>query len=356
MAQTNTGFNLSKATIAGRNVVKWGIISLAVLIFGRFALEGAIAFYKYMNPPAPPPPTMGFRQLPPIAFPPQAPEERPVAIIGEFPYTAFPDFGDRLWVFFMPTRTPSLLDIDRAQQIVARLGFGTDPQPLGDHLYSWNKLRPITSRIEMDILTHNLVFSTDYMSRPELILNQSIPTGFDASQNVKSFLGSGGLLPADMATASAEIYFLRLVGGELRPAIAASEADFVEVNINRTPINGQYKFYTPDGRKGVIHAIVSGNTQTERVVHLERNYFDIDYQLVHTYPLRSAASAWQILESGGGYVADPGTLETAVVREVELGYYDSFEHQPYMQPIYVFKGDAGFKAYVSALAPQSFTQ
>jgi len=355
MAQTNTGFNLSKATITGRNVVKFGGIILVVLIFGRFALEGGIALYKALNPPAPPPPTMGFSLLPPLEFPQQEASDRPIAIRQEFASPVLPYFGDRMWVFYMPTRTPSLLDTERAQRVAASLGFGNPAQPLGANLYRWQKTQPITSSLEMDILDYNFTFQTDYLTRPELILNQNVPTTFDAAQRVKSFLSRGGLLASDMATASAQVRYLRSVGGELRPAVAASEADFVEVNINRTPINNRYQFFTPNG-KGTLHAIVSGNNLTEGVVHLERRYFPINYELVHTYYLRSAESAWQELAAGGGYIANPGTNETAVVREVDLGYFDSHEYQTYMQPIYVFTGDVGFVAYVSALSPQSFLQ
>lgn len=354
MAQTNNGFNLTKATNFGRGFVKWGIVALTVLIVGRFAVEGAISFYKMLNPPPPPPPTQGFGALPLIKFPEQTPEDRPIAIREEFAFTAFPSFGDRAQVFFMPKRVPSLLDIDRAKEVASSLGFVNEPEPLRAQQYRWDKLRPITSALEMDILTYNLDFTTDYLSRPELILNQSVPTTFDSVERVRTFLNRGKLLPSDMATASGRVRYLRSVGGELRTAVAASEADFVEVNLNRTPLHSRHHFYTPDARKGVVHAIVSGSSQTEAIVHLERNYFNIDYQLVHTYYLRSAESAWQLLQAGEGYIANPGTNETAIVREVFLGYFDSFEPQDFMQPIYVFSGDDGFVGYVPALTPGSY--
>jgi hypothetical protein len=36
---------------------------------------------------------------------------------------------------------------------------------------------------------------------------------------------------------------------------------------------------------------------------------------------------------------------------LELGYFESFAPQEYYQPIYIFKGDNNFIAYVEAVAP-----
>ncbi|MEX0896143.1 MAG: hypothetical protein WDZ94_04395 [Patescibacteria group bacterium] len=354
MAQTNQGFNLTKATKTGRGVVKWGTIAIVVLIVGRFAVEGAITFYRMLNPPPPPPPTQGFGQLPPLDFPEQDQSEEPISITQEFPFTTFPYFGDRAEVFFIPDKTPSLLDTDRANELASSFGFREDGEPLGAQQYRWSKTQPITSTLEMNILTYNLNFTTDYLTRPELILNQNVPTTFDSVQRVKTFLGRGGLLPSDMATASGQVRYLRSVGGELRPAVAAAEADFVEVNIFRTPLHNNFPFYTVDGKTGPVSAIISGNSMTEGVVDLARNYFAIHYELPHTYYLRSTESAWQMLSAGEGYIANPGTSETAIVRSVQLGYYDSFEYQEYMQPVYIFTGDGGFTAYVPALTPESY--
>src|SRR3989304_64506 len=100
--------------------------------------------------------------------------------------------------------------------------------------------------------------------------------------------------------------------------------------------------YSPNGIQGAVSALVGGGLQsTDNIYQLSYNYHPVDYEQVHTYPLRLPSEAWKILQGGEGYVAQKGVGETAVVREVRLGYYDDFEEQMYLQPIYVFTGDGG---------------
>jgi hypothetical protein len=61
-------------------------------------------------------------------------------------------------------------------------------------------------------------------------------------------------------------------------------------------------------------------------------------------------SAWNLLQAGDAYIVSGQNLTEAVIREVELAYYDSFALQKYLQPIYVFKGDQDFMAFVPAVS------
>lgn len=349
MAQTNDkGFNLTKATKAGRATVKWGSIILAVFIFGRITWEAGYAYYKALNPDPPPPPTMGFGILPPIDFPEE--EDSPTTFKSELATGVFPEFGDRAYVLFMPEKSPSLLDSDNAKSIARRYQFTTQPEILNQNTYRWSRTQSYTTTFEMDVLTNNFEYTTDYLAHPELILEARVPTQYDAVNQVKNFLGAGDLLPADIATSSGKITYLRAVGGELKEAVSVSDAQFIQVDMNRSPIYEQYPVYTPDGTTGTIHAILSSGFGTYGVVKMTRNYYPIDYSIVHTYPLRSVQEAWSILQAGEGYIADSADQESVTVRDVTLGYFESFDQQMYLQPIYVFSGDNGFLGYVPALS------
>lgn len=349
MAQTtDKGFTLTKATKAGRATVKWGSIILGVFIFGRITWEAGYAYYKALNPDPPPRPAQDFGQLPPIKFPEE--EASPRAFTRELATGIFPNFGDRAFVFFMPQKSANLLDNDAARTIARRYDFTTQPEILDPITYRWLKTGTYTTTLELNILTNNFSYKTDYLSHPELILQANIPTQFDAVNQVKSFLSTGGLLPVDVASASGKITYLRAVGGELKPAVSVSDAQFIQVDLNRVPVYEQYPIYTPDGSTGTIHAILASGFGKNGIVEMERRYFPIDYTLNSTYPLRSVEEAWTVLKSGEGYIANAGTEETAVVRNVTLGYFDNFEQQSYLQPIYVFSGDDGFLGYVSAIS------
>lgn len=354
---TSTGPTLTDVTYIGRQVVKFGLIAVVVMIVGRTLLTAAISYWRAVNPPAPPPPTVGFGLLPPIIFP-----ESQGTVTSYRLETAtggLPSFGDRAKVFFMPMANLGLLSDQRVKQIAAEYDFVFSPDVLNTQTYRWTKTQPLESTLEINLTNFNFRLTTDYLARTELIGNQP-PEAFEAAKRVKTMLQTANLLPSDVATASAETIYLRALGGELEPAVSFSDADYVQVDLNRNPIDGQYRMFTPIGYTGVIHAIVSGAFGgNDSIVLLEDYYHEVDYTQVHTYPLRSTDVAWRLLQSGEGYIASPGDAQMAVIRNVYLGYFDTFETQAYLQPIYVFEGDNGFLGYVPALDPkyvQSTTQ
>lgn len=100
---------------------------------------------------------------------------------------------------------------------------------------------------------------------------------------------------------------------------------------------------------------MSGKREKEkRIVALQYRIFPIEKDSPEIYPLKSAETAWQELQSGQGYVAyaGEGSQSDAIIRNVYLAYYGSKKYQQYLQPIYVFTGDRNFEAYVQAIDPE----
>lgn len=348
------GPNLTFITFVARKAVVFGSIGLVTLIVGRVVLTTAIAWWKAVNPPPPPPPTVGFGILPAIQFPEQDSEDKPISYTLETPNGTTPFFSDRAKVFLVQHAAPNLLADENAKKQAATYGYVFEPDKLPGNIYRWSKSNPIQSTLEYNILSGHMRITTDYLSRPELLTNPNLPTGFDAVKQVKDFLKKGNLLGGDMATASGEISYLKALGDDLEPALSPSDADFIQVDINRTPIDLQYRMYTPNGFEGIVTAILTGSLNDQNsIVYLKSGYHMIDYSIVHTYPLRSSNDAWKLLKAGEGYIADPGNGENVVVRDISLGYFDTNEKQDYLQPIYVFHNpEDGFLGFVPALDPQ----
>mgnify|MGYP005838104459 CR=1 FL=1 len=351
---TNTGITLTDATHFGRLAIKYGAISIVVLIVGRIFLRSFLAFWKAMNPPPPPPPTVGFGVLPAISFPAQSSTDKPQSYRLETATGTTPSFGDRAKVLLMLRSTPNLLADQQAREVAAVHNFVFEPEVIGNDIYRWRKSSPLETALEMNIFNQSLKLSSNYLSKPELLSNANLPSDFEAIERVKSFLKNSDLLPKDIATASGEIVYLKSIGGEVKPAVSFSDADFLQVDLNRVPIDGVYRMYSPTGYKGSAHAILSGafTNSADSIVELEFFYQEVDYQQVETYPVKTSQEALRILEAGDGYIAnfENDSRETEVViRRVSLGYYQAEEEQDYLQPIYVFEGDNDFIGYVPAV-------
>lgn len=360
-SSSSTSASLTMANRLGRQAVKYGLIALVVMIVGRMLLSALITFWKAINPPPPPPPTVGFGLLPPLAFPVQDGDDRPKSYKLETGLgNRLPEpKTDQLKVFLMPKSIPNLLADREVRQIAAQYGFIFEPELLDSRTYRWTKTGSLNSSLEMDLQTKNFTLATNYLAKPELVTSASkLPEEFEAVRRIKSFLDRADLLPEDIATSSGEVVFLKSLGGQLEPAVSLSDADFLRINLNRGLIDGLYDFYSPEPDKGVISAVLSGVLSgQDSIVDVSYHYRLVDYTQLETYPLRTARSAWQVLQSGEGFVARKGTADEAVVRAVGLGYYEDWEtEQEYLQPVYVFTGDDSFVGYVQAIDPTYVNQ
>jgi len=332
-----------------------------VMIVGRMLLTAAINFWRSINPPPLPPPTVGFGVLPKIEFPTQTEADRPKSYRLETALgSRLPELDtDRAKVFLAPLSEPSLLADQEVKRIAATYGFIFQPELLDSRTYRWTKVGSLNSSLEIDLQTKNFSLKTNYLSKPELVTGGNrLPEEFEAVRRVKSFLDRADLLPVDVATSAGEVVFLKSLGGQLETAFSLSDADFLQINLDRGAVDDRYQMYSTNPKQGVISAVFSGVLSgQESIVDVEYHYRPVDYTQVETYPLRSTKSAWQVLQAGEGYVAYKGTSDQAVVRQVELGYYEDWLYeQEYLQPIYVFIGDNDFVGYVQAVDPQYVSQ
>ena len=351
-------FTLTQATYYGRLFVKFGSIALVVMIVGRMFLTAAIAYWKATHPEPPPPPTAGFGKLPALRFPEVLDEDKPTSYTLELADGQFEDFGDRAKVFLVPKAVPNLLADQKVKELAARYEFDSEPQVLDVRTYRWTKSQPMEMSLQMDLQNTTFSLKSNYLSRPDLLLNNQLPEDFEAVNTVKTILSGAEMLPLDVATASGKVSFWKALGGELKEAVSLSDADFLRVDLDRnpidqTPFDGIIPMFSPEGSRGAISAIVSGATSANSgIVELEYHYFPVDYAQMETYPLRTPEQAWAILQAGEGAVIQPSEQPEVIIRGVSLGYYDDWEEQEYLQPIYVFVGDGGFIGYVSAVDPR----
>lgn len=319
-----------------------------VLVFGQIALNWMVNLYKTLNPPPPPAPTVGFGALPKIVF--------PSSDVGEITYRlesvsgVVPSFGPTAKVFGTIPKKDNLLGLDRGKQRAAAMGFVFDPEQISGSLYRWSNSQPLPATLELDYAKETFDLEVSWQSNPGFLNVKLIPTEAQTITEVKNYLKRSGSLPEDMVDGVVNTTYLKYNGGRLIDAVSLSEADFVRVDLYRANID-ELPVLPSDPDLGVARVLVSGSkNQGERFVNVKYRHTEIDYLNFHTYPLISGEEAWERLIGGQGYVARKAkTGKEMVIRDVYLGYFDSLDDQKYLQPVYVFSGDNGFLAYVSAI-------
>jgi hypothetical protein len=345
---------LTETARISRMVIKVGGIALVVMMVGRFLVDGFARYWKATHPAALPPPNIALGPLPPIVFPDKQKPELTYQL--ELPTGQMPSFDDRMKVYLMPVKRPKLGALNQSTEDAVNLGFRDKPQARSDVVYRFAKSQPLPTTLDMDIYTGKFTYTVDWPQDPNFFAVKELPSDTAAVDEAKTYLQQSDLVPKDIADGQAQITYLKASGSNLKRTVSASEADFVQADLFRAPIEKKYETVTPDPSQGVIRVIFSGNRNQGRIVKINYNYYAVDYTTSGEYPLITPETAWTELLAGKGYVAqlNPG-ITKVIVRRVGIAYYDAFEPQPYMQPVYVFKGDDNFVAYVPAIPPPTAT-
>lgn len=348
---------LTETAYYARQVIKYGSIGLVGVLVLWFVGTGLIAWWRAVNPAPLPPPRVEFGKVAEIDFP----ESRlavasydlqtPTGRLGEFP--------DRMLVLSAPSRRGGFLDADRAIEAASKLGFLFSPTQPTETLYRWTQSDPLPTVLEVDIVSGHFTLKRQWQADSSLVVNKRFISEQQVVMDVQAFLRGAGLLVNDL-NGPKKISFWRAQGDRLTETIALSEADFVRADLFRSnyrvmgadeEVLAEYEFFTPDPESGIVSVLLSGVSEPrqKQIIEVAYNYTEINYAVTGEYPIKTVETAWEELRGGRGYIA---ALEgdKAVIRRIELGYFDSGSEQNYMMPIYVFTGDNGLVAYVSAVS------
>ncbi len=336
---------------------------------------GAKMYERSRPTPLPPrpQPNYAFGALPAIRFPSQVSSEKPTAYslaIGGVDTTmpeSWPVFANQLVieVYKLKPLAFSLTADQKARDIAQNLDFYENPKILDDRTYLFTYPGPpLEENLQIDLKTMFLTLNTNFLATSNLFgltINgdKMIPDRVGALMAVRNYLKKAGILPDDLSDQAATVEYVKAVGNKLEPVTNFLEADFVTVNLPRLPldglINGQptkYNFYGPQNISSVYGVVGKDLDGKNVVVKLEDYYYSLNLDEAATYPLRTTVAAWQSLQAGEAYVINPRKVTNAVIRRVEVGYFESHKEQQFLLPIYVFYGDNGVIAYVQGLDPR----
>lgn len=353
---------LTEASERARNIIKWGGVSFVAITILWYMGVAAVDYYNKLFPPAPPPPTVDFGQLQSVNFP---ESKQRAKLLLELPTGRVPDFPDRMRVYKAPTKRSGFADPGRATDTATALGFLFKPFEKSETDWIWTIQDQLNSKLEMNIVSGHFKLTRQWQNNPALAAMATFTSDKQTITDTENYLKKVGLL-SDDAIGVEKITYLKDDAGNLVNALSLSDADFVQLDLFRKNLDeidpnsktkeilASYPFYRTDPAKGLIRIIVSGGkTVSDRYIFLEYGYTTVEYKVNGTYPIKTGDQAWAELSNGGGFVTanSPKTGEVKI-RRIFLGYYDSADGQNYAMPIYIFLGDNGFTAYVSAVSDE----
>jgi hypothetical protein len=231
------------------------------------------------------------------------------------------------------------------------MGFISEPEATDEQIYVWSRSGTLSGELIINLVTGFFSLNTAWHQDQELVRGRA-PSEQEAVRSAKDFLNRLNLLPEDLNLGETRVEYLKAGAGILLPAVSQSEANFARVHIFRANTNS-LPVVTERQDEALVKVIVSGTSSSKQVIGVEYKYSPLAIDKFATYPLRTTQTAWQQLQSGEGVITQVvGGTSEAVIRNVEMAYYDSSTPQEFFQPVYVFTGDNGFKAYVPAIDPK----
>jgi hypothetical protein len=338
---------LHDTTVLTKKIALFSALGLVALLILIFTIRLGKSIKNYFLPPGPPPPTAAYGTLPNQVFPDNVTKEKLTYTLDTIS-GVLPTFPTQMKVFKVSHNEPGLLDIDRARQKVANVGFVSNESKLSDEVYRWTDDSELKRTITMNTTTLNFSMTTLFTAYAPVVNGQDVPDETGATENSKGFLSSMGLLPEDVDPSKTEPELYTLKNGILIPATSLSTTQVIRVDLFQKD-KETLPMYYPHPPYSTMHFLVGGGGNAGTVVDAAFTHNNIDKD-GETYPIKSADQAFSELQQGKAYVAAFfGTKRSVKIDDITLGYYLPDSPTDYLMPIIVFHGDNNFFAYVPAV-------
>ncbi|HSW96485.1 MAG TPA: hypothetical protein VLF89_01530 [Candidatus Saccharimonadales bacterium] len=327
-------------------------VGICFAIGGLLLLSITFTIIQGLLPKKEIPPTVSFGKLPQINFS-QPVKTASVEYVLDTLSGTFPTFPTQEPVYTITQLQPELLALQNAKALVPTGDFPNDPQALSETVYQWTSPNPPYKILTYNIVTHDFNLISSYATDPDVIAAVSLGDTQGAISTAQSFLGGFNAYPKDIDESKTQtaLYSINGTTKALQPAISLSTAQVIQVDFFQKDLN-KLPMYYPQPNHSLINALI-GAFQGGRTVLTANATIKSITTTSGTYPLKSVEQAFKELQSASpsAYVASQANpaATTVKINQMSLGYYIGQGEQKYLMPIYVFQGENGFYAYVSAI-------
>jgi hypothetical protein len=339
-----------------RKLIVLGAIGLSVLAVLVVSFNALRNWWLRIHPPPEPPPTYGFGKLPELQLPSITFEGDPSFHL-ETATGKLPNLPEQAEIVAMRGPQQSLLGEQRAKDLADSLDFGDDGELSTDKKSIVFRDTTDKRTLTVDLSTQNFTLSTELSHIQNTVPRGSALTSSEAIQEAQKFLNRNGLLGDDFGGGVQTTQLHQVVNGKAEVASSLSGAQFTRVDFyrNLTEVSADsFAMLPPNPKIGLIQVWVTSGLkpQINNTLYVSYTVWELDKEKVETYPLRSVSSAWEEVQEGKGVAEilvekasalNPNTnvtLSTITIRSVRLAYFDDDSFQSYLQPIFVFSGEA----------------
>lgn len=354
------------------------LLGAALIIFLVVLFKLSIYVKNIFFPPKPQATSINFGTLPLLAFPKNI-TSIPLTYTINTVSGELPKFPDRLNIYPLKQPAPNLLNLNKAKAKVDSLGFKDDNNKLlpetdlENSNYAWQEISGLRKKIIFNTVTFDFSLSSSYKSSLTVLNAENLSTKEHAITTALSFLNVINQIPQDLDQEKSTTQLLAIIDGQLTPTTSLSKAQVIKVDLHQKDVaydlntgipeaTGGYKkiplilpilYPNPPGST-MSFWIASGQTKAEVVAaDYVHQAVDINPSIEATYPIKTAAYAFDDLKKGKGYIAAyNGSKKSVNITKVYLAYYIGKTPQKYLMPIIVFEGENGFIAYISAVSEE----
>jgi len=310
------------------------VLAAAIPILGFF-------FWRQVGPLRVPPPNPIFGPLPQPETQFSIPTKPGITYRLSFPKNLFAQFPDHLSVYKIKELSKEEI-LDKFSKLSAELGFSVDPATQTGGVFTFYIWDEPGRFLKVNSQTGQFIF------QGKAVLSPSPTTPQEAEGLTKQRLTDWKLIYPDTQTT---INYFVLAGMEFEPVTNPNLADVYEISFSSS-ING-YSLIGFGPAQDLASVKVSKDGQ---ILIIDYFYHQFNRENVGTYPLKSSEAILSQTQEGQGKIFSLKTragvetnltlenpIKTINLTSVDLVYYETVEKQEYLQPIYLFSGEASLE-------------